>query len=271
MSLPGVYIAYKKNGEVYYRSSITYQNKHISLGSFETEKSAHSAYLSAMKLFNRKKGIKKSIPTADAYNALRSPLTFEKWIMILNFRDNGIYCKNPIYLQNKYFLYYLDEHTPLKFDADDLFYYMNHRIMRRGGHLFASDYGMQVNILSRYGIKNFAVAGRDYRFVNGDETDFRYGNIKIINRYHGVLKSTIKGQDVFITKIHLHGDYIVGKYASEVEAAIAYNKAVSLMRQKGFQKNFPENYVDGIDHITYAKIYNNIRISKKLREIKFDN
>lgn len=37
--------------------------------------------------------------------------------------------------------------------------------MRRGGHLFVADYGMQVNILNRYGIKNYAVKDKDYIFV----------------------------------------------------------------------------------------------------------
>ena len=55
--------------------------------------------------------------------------------------------------------------------------------MRRGGHLFVADYGMQVNIASRYGIKNFAVENRDYRFVNGNDHDFRYANIEILNTY----------------------------------------------------------------------------------------
>ena len=42
--LPGVYLATKKDGTVYYRSSITYRSKHISLGSFSTEEDAHCAY-----------------------------------------------------------------------------------------------------------------------------------------------------------------------------------------------------------------------------------
>ena len=45
--LPGVYLAYKKNGTAYYRSSITFQNKHISLGSFASEQKAHQAYQEA--------------------------------------------------------------------------------------------------------------------------------------------------------------------------------------------------------------------------------
>ena len=42
--LPGVYKAARKDGTLYYRCSITYQNKHISLGSFEKEETAHLAY-----------------------------------------------------------------------------------------------------------------------------------------------------------------------------------------------------------------------------------
>ena len=44
---PGVYLAKKKDGTLYYRSSITYKNKHISLGSFDTEEQAHQTYLEA--------------------------------------------------------------------------------------------------------------------------------------------------------------------------------------------------------------------------------
>ena len=43
---PGVYIAKKKDGTIYYRSSFTYKSKHISLGSFATEKEAHKASFS---------------------------------------------------------------------------------------------------------------------------------------------------------------------------------------------------------------------------------
>lgn len=72
----------------------------------------------------------------------------------MNFRDNGVYIKTPIYLRRNYFEYFLSPTLILKFDIDDLFYYSSHRIQKRGGHLFVSDYGMQYNILSRYGIKS---------------------------------------------------------------------------------------------------------------------
>ena len=53
--LSGCYFAQKKDGSNYYRSSITYKNKHISLGSFSTEKEAHHAYLYAQKLLSSDK------------------------------------------------------------------------------------------------------------------------------------------------------------------------------------------------------------------------
>ena len=46
--------------------------------------------------------------------------------------------------------------------------------------LYVNHYGMQLTLLGRYGIKTHAVNGRDFCFVNGDENDFRYSNLKII-------------------------------------------------------------------------------------------
>ena len=268
MALPGVFIAQKLNGDTYYRSSITYDNKHISLGSYPTEIIAHKVYQFANRLLNQTKKQKFCFdePHYEDYLKLKTVLPFDKWIMLVNLKVNGIYCHNPIYLKHHYFLYYINTSLTLKFDTDDLFYYMKHRIMQRGGYLFVADYGMQVNILSRYGIKNFAVVDRDYRFVNGDRSDFRYANIQIINRYHGVQKEIKNGRDFYVAKIHVNGDYIIGRYASEEEAAVAYNKTANLLKQKGFNRIFPENYIDTIDDITYAKIYNSVRISRKIRE-----
>ena len=172
--LPGAYLAFKKNGTAYYRSSITFQNKHISLGSFPSEQHAHQAYLEASHLLSD------FSTTIDDIFSLPTILSFDKAISLLNFRDNHIYFKNPIYLRNNYFVYYLSPSEELKFDIDDLFYYSSHKIMRRQGHLFVNDYGMQIGILSRYGIKNYAVRNRDYYFANDDSTDFRYSNIIIV-------------------------------------------------------------------------------------------
>lgn len=263
MALPGAYISKKKDGTIYYRASFTYKNKHISLGSFDTEKEANLAYLEATKLVNLDCDI-------SEYHTYCSLLTFDKYVSILNLRDKDMYLKTPIYLMNKYFIYFLSENEPLKFDVDDLFFYSTHTIMKRGGYLFVADYGMQINILSRYGIKNHAVKGKDYIFINGDESDYRYSNIKVINHYYGVEKIIVNGRDRYRAKIHINGNFTIGTYDTEEEAAVAYNKTIELLKQKGFDKNFPENYLGDIPPITYAKYYNSVRISKRIRKLEFE-
>ncbi len=257
--LAGVYSANKKNGELYYRASITFRGKHVSLGSYPSECKAHEAYLFANELLQE--DVKWKLEDYP------SPciLSFHKWVVLMNFRDNKIYFKNPIYLKKTFFLYYIDNLTVLKFNAEDLFYYANHKIMRRGGHLFVSDYGMQLSVLARYGIKNYAVLGRDYRLINGDAHDLRYHNIEVINQYHGVIRTYRKNQPVFRAKIHINGDYLIGIYTSEEEAAIAYNKAALLLKNRGLKKIFPQNFIDGMDEITYAKVFQKIALSKRFR------
>ncbi len=256
--LPGVYLAHKKNGAPYYRASITFQNKHISLGSYENEASAHEAYRQAAALL-----LEKTISLASLDHA-PGPLLFEKKVALLNFRDNHIYFKNPIYLKQTYFLYYLAPHEELKFDADDLFYYSSHKIMRRGGHLFVSDYGMQVNILSRYGIRNHAVAGTDYRFVNGDSSDFRYSNLEVINPYYGVKQIHSKNRLCYKVQLHIIGTHVVGTYPTLEQAAVAYNKAVDLARSFGIAKNYTTNYIAELSAQEYAQLYTELPVSPKL-------
>lgn len=256
--LQGVFKAYKKNRTEYYRASITYQNKHISLGSFDTEEEAGYAYNEARKVLYSDNKI-------SDYNELLH-LDFKKWVTLINVRDNKMYIKTPIYLQKKYFEYYLSPELSLKFDVDDLFYYSKHSIMTRDGYMFVADYGMQVNILSRYGIKNHAVEGRDFLFANGDSTDYRYANIVVVNKYYGVERLEEAGRCLYKVKIHLSGNYIVGVYPNETEAAIAYNKAADMVRAAGMDKKFPENYIEELSAIEYAKIYNSVSISKKIRD-----
>lgn len=256
--LQGVFKAYKKDSTKYYRASVTFMNKHVSLGSFDDETQANRAYNEAKEVLYGDKTI------ADYEEGMS--LDFKKWVTLVNYRDNKMYIKTPIYLQNKYFEYYLSQDVALKFDVDDLFYYSNHAIMTRDGYMFVADYGMQINILSRYGIKNHAVEGRDFRFSNGDSHDYRYGNIIIINKYHGVTRVEEDGRVFYKAKIHVIGDYVVGLYNSEIEAAIAYNKAADLVNKSGFQKDFPENYIEELTAIEYASVYNRVNISKKIRE-----
>ena len=255
--LPGVFRAQKKCGDIYYRSSITYSGKHISLGSYPTELLANRAYLYACEILSN--------PSMTVDNYPDSCILFhEKWVVLINFRDNKIYFKTPIYLKKHYFFYYIDQETRLQFDVEDLFYYAHHKIMKRGGHLFVSDYGMQVTILSRYGIKNHAVPGKDYRFINGNPHDLSYHNIEVTNHYYGVTKMLYNGNTLYLAKIHLKGDYLIGRYKTETEAAVAYNKAVLILKNHGVNKNFPLNYIEGMDEITYASLYQRLRISKKL-------
>jgi hypothetical protein len=256
----GVYQAKKKNGETYFRSSITYRNRHISLGSFDTEEKAHKAYREAEQI------ARNGAYRLEDYHSSLFTLPFDKFVVLVNFRDNNVYIKNPIYLLNKFFFYFLTEEFVLKFDADDLFYYSEHKIMRRGSHLFVADFGMQVTLPSRYGIKNYAVEGRDYRFVNGDPFDYRYGNIEIFTRYHGVVRKKKGQKDIFEAKIHRNGDWILGRYLSETEAAVAYNKGAEYLWAHGETKKFPINYIEELDEMAYKELLERITISKKFRE-----
>lgn len=252
----GVYTATKKDGTIYYRSSITFKNKHISLGSFPCFEDAHAAYEEAKQL------ISDTSETIDHYSIQK--LSFEKAVSLLNFRDHGLYAATPIYLQRHFFRYYLSKYDFLTFDIDDLFYYSNHKIMKRGGHLFVSDYGMQVTVLSRYGVKSHAVLNRDYRFLNGDTTDFRYSNIQVINQYHGVHIISDSVKPKYRAMIHINGNFIIGTYSTIEKAAIAYNKAIDVLHANGSTKNYPVNYIEGLPASKYADIYASIKIPDKI-------
>ena len=107
----GVFEAKKKDGTRYYRSSITYQNKHISLGSFPDEKTASLCYQTAGELLSNH-----ALSLSDYQN--ESPLSFSKWVVLTNFRDNHIYIKTPIYLYRHYFRYYFSFDDFYIFDID---------------------------------------------------------------------------------------------------------------------------------------------------------
>lgn len=257
--MKGVFKAQKKDGTTYFRASITYKRKHISLGSYDELFVANAAYLEANRLIND------SAATIHSYQE-NSPLPFEKWVILINFRDNEIYFGTPIYTRPKlkFFYYYLSLDYVLKFDIDDLFYYSSHKIMKRNGHLFVADYGMQVNVLNRYGIRSFSVAGKDYLFLNGDDTDFRHENLHIINRYQGVSEMTIRGKKRFRARINVPGYFVIGYYHTEIDAAIAYNKAIDVLKKNGVEKNYTQNYIEGLSPSAYADIYSRLKISEKI-------
>lgn len=257
-TLKGVYKTMLKDGTSSYRASITYKNKHISLGSFSCEKEAHKAYLEANSILVDKKYHYNKVPK-------KISLAHNKWIVLHNFRDNNIYIKNPIYLHKYFFSYFINKEEELYFDVDDLFYYSTHKIIKRDGYLFVNNFGTQINILSRYGIKNFAIDGKDYYFKDGNPLNLRYHNIVIINKYYGVSKYSKNSKDYFVAKININGVYIIGKYSSEKKAAIAYNKAADFLNNnKISNKNYIRNYIDNINSDTYKDIYNKIKISSKI-------
>lgn len=261
-SLPGVYPAKKKDGTEYYRASMTYNRKHISLGSYDSMFTAHMAYTDAANILNNK-----DIQISD-YEKVQPSIMFDKYVSIINLRDNNIYFANPIYLSEKFFYYYLEPNFVFKFDMDDLFYYSSHKIMRRNGHFFVADFGMQYNIMNRYGIMSNAVLGKDYEFYNDDPTDMRYENIHIINSYRGVRMKKKKNINFYQAYIHINGYYIVGAYRTADEAAVAYNKAIDILKKNGLSKNFSPNYVESLTPRQYADMYSRIIISEKILNYK---
>ena len=256
---PGVFKAVKKDGTEYYRSSITHKKKHISLGSFSTEKEAFLCYKEASKILCSKGSIEKLLIKLKY-------LSFEKAVTLLNFRDNDIYIKTPVYLTPGLLCYYLSPEEVYIFAPEDLFYFSTHRIIKRGGHLYINDYGSQYNLLNRYGIKNYAVEGRDYEFANGDNHDFRYENIIIKSHYHGVRPISKDGILKYQTVLHLVGNHKIGTYSTEEKAAIAYNKACDFARDKGFKKEFIQNFVENVSPRDYAEIYSKVRLPKRFTE-----
>lgn len=259
----GIYTAQKKDGTVYYRANIHYHAKHISLGSYATQAQAAEVSDSAHALLADPSAALPHVFFHRTYAAI----PYDKIVTLLNFRDNGMYLGTPIYLKSAhYFVYYLSPEIELKFDNDDLFYYSSHRILQRGGHLYTNDYGMQVSLLSRYGIKSHAVTGVDYEFVNGDPTDLRYANVRNINPYYGVSRIDNNGRISYLTRIHINGNYQIGIYSSETEAAIAYNLAVDLAKAAGIDRNYPTNYIAGLSASEYADIYTRICVSRAYRE-----
>ncbi len=85
----GVFRAGKKDGTVYYRASLTKNGKHISLGSFSDALQAHRAYEQGLLLL--------SDPslTLQSYEKV-SPLSFEKWVSLINLRDRTIHRQSDL-------------------------------------------------------------------------------------------------------------------------------------------------------------------------------
>ena len=124
VKLPGVYETTQKNGTVTYRASLTYQSKHISLGSFDDYKTAAAVYSEANAIVRDEKSshFVNAAEKITSYSSCTSALAFEKFMILLNLRDNNIYIKTPVYLCDKYFLYFFSpEALQSVFTKDFLF------------------------------------------------------------------------------------------------------------------------------------------------------
>lgn len=268
MSMSGVFKAEKKDGTIYYRSSVTYKNKHISLGSYNTELAANRAYQRAKELLESdiKYSELSSAEILDEFSRDKT-IKFNKFISIINFRDNNIYIKNPIYICKRFFMYFYSPDHVYTFDIEDLFYYASHKIAKRGSHLFVADYGMQINLLSRYGIHSHAVVGRDYLFKNNDPYDFRYSNIEVINKYIGVQRKETKSGTKYKAVILINGNFIIGTYPTEEEAAIAYNKACDILKPVFPDRTFRQNIIEKLPPKEYARLYLTVDVSEKIQAL----
>lgn len=253
-SCKGVFVTQKKNGQLSFRTSLTYRNKHIALGSFDSMDVASRVYSEGLEILANTDIAIENYSSAYA-------ISFEKFVILINFRDSGLYCSNPLVVRKNYISYYFSVDEEYKFSKDDLFYYASHKILRRGNHLYVNDYGMQLSLGSRYGIKGYAVEGRDYRFVNGDNTDYRYENIEILNMYNGVEYVEGPRKSGYRVKIHVVGDLIVGYYDDVIKAAIAYNKAIDILKKNGITRDFNANYIEDINGKVYAQIYSEVEIN----------
>ncbi len=62
----------------------------------------------------------------------------------------------------------------------------------------------------------------------------------------------------------MKGNVTVGTYATETEAAIAYNKAIDLLKEAGINKAYTPNYMEGMPPAVYADLYASIKVSSRL-------
>ena len=111
----GVYTTKRKDGSTYYRVSITIGGRHISLGSYDDISTAGAVYTEAGQIMNSGYGI-------DDYAMHNFNIPFRKYVVLINYRDNKIYFKTPVYLSKNYFTYYIIR-VSFSFSISGLFYH----------------------------------------------------------------------------------------------------------------------------------------------------
>ncbi|MGL4798730.1 MAG: hypothetical protein ACRCWY_04925 [Cellulosilyticaceae bacterium] len=250
------YIYPKQSGTLLkYRVYYMYQSKKIYIGLYETEKDAQDAYALVDTLMQGNFSL-------DDYP--HSPLlSYQKFISLANFKNNGKYFNTPIYIEPPHFKYFLDEQLYLLFDMRDLLFIANYRIHLKGNYLYLTIGIRQENLLKRFGIPNHATYGTDYICLNGNRYDLRRSNLSILNHYHGVQVEQRYNVTTYVTRIFLKTYLVVGHYETEMLAAIAYNKAVDLVASTS-SSTYEKNEFPFLTRHEYTQLYEKLRVSKRL-------
>ena len=79
---------------------------------------------------------------------------------------------------------------------------------------------------------------------------------------------TKKGHVSYKAVILINGNYTVGSYPTEEMAAIAYNKAVDIVKRIYPDRGYDQNYVDTLSPSAYADIYTSITISPSITGLR---
>lgn len=255
-----IYPATNERYRVYY----LHKTKKIYIGLYNTYEEALLAYNFVEKLFTNHLSL-------DDYVS-HYPIAFEKFIACINFRDNHMYFKTSIYVHSDHFKYYISPDLYLIFDLKDLLYFSTKRIHKRGDYLYTYIGDQQENILKRFGFNKSMTYLKDYTFINGNRYDFRRKNIHVINHYYGVSLETKYNKPTYVTRITINRRIlVVGHYASEMLAAIAYNKALDLVTTSLKEHNYSKNNFPFLTRQEYDSLYESLPISKRLTHRSIQN
>lgn len=244
------------NGKTHYKIYFVYESNKIYLGTYPSMETAEKALVEAEALMKH--------PQGPPQFELAPTLNYKKIVSLCNLRDYKKYMKNPIYLYATYFHYYLSKNCILVFDSKDLLYFSTYKIYKRGNYLYTQDSISQQNILARFGIPNHSVINKDYFFKNNNPYDFRSENLIVVNSYKGVTKKIKDNSTIYVAYIYIKTNLIIGHYESEIEAAIAYNKAIDLLRQQGLFRDYTYNVIPYITETEYRAIYDRLTLSPRL-------
>ena len=93
---------------------------------------------------------------------------------------------------------------------------------------------------------------------------FASNNIEIINSYTGVYAVKRSVYTKYTARILVNGLYTIGTYDTEIEAAVAYNKAADIINKALPKKRFSLNYIESMSAQEYAMMYIKLPISDRI-------